>query len=59
MKKMFTREYSNYLYQSRDKEVYLLRPTKKQWDNIKQFTIQIIRISEEEERKEVNNNLFE
>lgn len=29
------------------------------WDNIKQFTIQIIRISEEEERKEVNNNLFE
>ena len=39
MKKMFTREYSNYLYQSKDKEVYLLRPTKKQWDNIKQFII--------------------
>lgn len=37
MKKMFTREYSKYLYQSKDKEVYLLRPTKKQWDDIKQY----------------------
>ena len=37
MKKMFTREYSKYLYQSKDKEVYLLRPTQKQWENLKQY----------------------
>ena len=37
MKKMFTREYSNYLYQSKDKEVYLLRPSQRQWQDLKQY----------------------
>lgn len=37
MKKMFTREYSKYLYQSKDKEVYLLRPSQRQWQDLKQY----------------------
>ena len=35
MKKMFTREYSNYLYKSSDEEVWLKRPTPEQFSKLK------------------------
>ena len=48
MKKMFTREYSNYLYKSSDEEVWLKRPTPEQFNKLKDI---VKELSVEDEEK--------
>lgn len=51
MKKMFSREYSEYLYKNKTGEVWLKRPSITEWNNIKELIKSSTKISEEGDYK--------